>query len=300
MNNIMRFAAGITVFFVIIVFSAGCTPGSAQAKKTPAVQKSAKIADAYDEEISFEDDGFEEPAVKSRTVSRNTDNQGTNDALKRDRFFQTGKASWYGREFHGKTTASGDKFNMYDMTAAHKTLPFGTIIEVTSLDTGKSVEVRVNDRGPYRGQRVLDLSYNAAKNLGMVKEGEAMVGIKIVQEGGAPSGRTAAEPKNSGKNVAAAADFDTEDDFAAEDDSERRGSSSRDSGFSVQAGAFYSSHNANSLKSRIEDITRKKVNVVRDGDFYKVRIDGINSKKEAASIKRELQDNSIDTYVIER
>jgi rare lipoprotein A len=82
-----------------------------------------------------------------------------------------GKASWYGKWHHGRTTANGEKYDMYDMTAAHKSLPFGTKLKVRSLSTGREVRVRVNDRGPYSGDRVLDLSYAAADKLGVVTKG---------------------------------------------------------------------------------------------------------------------------------
>lgn len=92
-----------------------------------------------------------------------------------------GGASWYGPGFHGKTTANGEKFNMYAMTAAHKTLKFGTIVEVTDLDTGKKVRVRINDRGPYAKGRIIDLSKKAAKKLGMIDKGHAQVSLRIIK-----------------------------------------------------------------------------------------------------------------------
>ena len=76
-------------------------------------------------------------------------------------------ASWYGAQFHGKKTANGERFNMYAMTAAHKTLPLSSYAEVTNLKNHRSVIVRINDRGPYHGKRALDLSYAAAKELGI-------------------------------------------------------------------------------------------------------------------------------------
>ncbi len=77
------------------------------------------------------------------------------------------RASWYGAEFHGKRTANGERFNMYAMTAAHKTLPLSSYAQVTNLENHRSVIVRINDRGPFRGRRAMDLSYAAAKELGI-------------------------------------------------------------------------------------------------------------------------------------
>ena len=94
--------------------------------------------------------------------------------------FQVGPASYYGKAHHGKRTASGERFNMYAMTAAHRTLPFGTKIRVTNEDTGKSIIVTVNDRGPYHGRRILDLSQEAARQLGMIKRGVGKVTIERI------------------------------------------------------------------------------------------------------------------------
>jgi rare lipoprotein A len=91
---------------------------------------------------------------------------------------QLGEASFYGKGFHGRKTASGEKFNQHELTAAHPTLPLGTDAKVTNLETGKSVEVEINDRGPYVKGRDLDLSKGAAKELGMTKDGVAPVKIE--------------------------------------------------------------------------------------------------------------------------
>ena len=94
--------------------------------------------------------------------------------------FQQGSASYYGKAHHGKRTASGERFNMHGLTAAHRTLPFGTKLLVTSKDTGKSILVTVNDRGPYHGRRILDLSQEAARQLGMIKLGVGQVTIEKI------------------------------------------------------------------------------------------------------------------------
>lgn len=91
---------------------------------------------------------------------------------------QTGTASWYGPGFHGKETASGETFDQHDMTAAHPTLPLGTEAKVTNLETGQSVHVEINDRGPYVGDRKIDLSQAAARKIGLIKKGVAKVKIE--------------------------------------------------------------------------------------------------------------------------
>ena len=94
-----------------------------------------------------------------------------------------GIASWYGEEFAGKTTANGEIFDPMQLTAAHRTLPFGTVLDVTNVATSRTVRVRINDRGPYVGNRVLDLSYAAAKEIGLVDPGSGNVAMKVVHIG---------------------------------------------------------------------------------------------------------------------
>ncbi|AFZ42407.1 rare lipoprotein A [Halothece sp. PCC 7418] len=91
-----------------------------------------------------------------------------------------GRASWYGSRFHGRRTASGERFNAWAYTAAHRSLPFGTKVRVTNLRNNRAVVVRINDRGPYSGGRVIDLSKAAAQAIGMLRSGTAPVRIEVV------------------------------------------------------------------------------------------------------------------------
>ncbi|HDC92352.1 hypothetical protein DRJ58_02940 [Candidatus Acetothermia bacterium] len=100
--------------------------------------------------------------------------------LRVHRFYEVGIASWYGPGFQGKTTANGELYDMFAYTAAHKTLPFGTVVRVVDLETGRSVVVRINDRGPFIPGRIIDLSYAAAKELGIIARGTARVGLIIL------------------------------------------------------------------------------------------------------------------------
>lgn len=95
---------------------------------------------------------------------------------------QIGLSSWYGKAFHGRQTASGESYDMFQFTAAHKTLPLGTIVKVTNLRNGKWVVCRVNDRGPYVGKRVIDLSYGAAQMLSFRARGVEKVKIEVLEE----------------------------------------------------------------------------------------------------------------------
>jgi peptidoglycan lytic transglycosylase len=131
-------------------------------------------------------------------------------------FAQEGVASWYGRKFNGKPTTSGEPYDMYAMTAAHPTLPIPSYARVTALATGKSVVVRINDRGPFHSNRILDLSYTAAYKLGIVGTGQGRVRVESINP-----------------------------------DSERVGRNVLPSGFYVQLGAFRDLDNARALLARI-------------------------------------------------
>jgi rare lipoprotein A len=91
-----------------------------------------------------------------------------------------GTASYYGGKFHGRKTASGERFNQNGLTAAHKTLPLGTKVRVTNIRNGESVDVKINDRGPYHGGRIIDLSKGAARELGMLGAGTAKVKVEVI------------------------------------------------------------------------------------------------------------------------
>ncbi|MBQ7607557.1 MAG: septal ring lytic transglycosylase RlpA family protein [Desulfovibrionaceae bacterium] len=117
----------------------------------------------------------------SRTTPSNTPSDFTRDTKWMDDGNElAGKASWYGKDFHGGKTASGLRYDMYTFTAAHRTLPLGTVVKVTTLDEGKSVVVCVTDRGPYVRGRVIDLSYAAATQLGLRNKGIGDVNLEII------------------------------------------------------------------------------------------------------------------------
>jgi rare lipoprotein A len=114
-------------------------------------------------------------------------------------FIEDGRASWYGKKFHGRKTSNGEIYNMYAMTAAHKTLPLGVFVKVTNKETGQQAVVRVNDRGPFVAGRIIDLSFAAAKKVGVVGPGTAPVVIEALgyRADGSSSGKTVyTQPKS--------------------------------------------------------------------------------------------------------
>lgn len=104
------------------------------------------------------------------------------EVLSQEPFTQTGVASYYGADFHGKKTSSGEPYNMWALTAAHKTIPLQTLVRVTNLATNLSVLVRINDHGPHLKGRIIDLSRGAAAKIGMIKSGTAKVKVEVVEE----------------------------------------------------------------------------------------------------------------------
>jgi rare lipoprotein A len=172
---------------------------------------------------------------------------------------QTGLASWYGPDFHGKLTSNKEIYDMYDMTAAHRTLPFGTQVMVTNLENGRAATVRINDRGPFVGDRIIDLSYAAARVLGMVGPGTARVRLNIIK---------GASPAPGG------------------------------GGWSVQAGSFISKDNASRLATEIEDrgYAGVKLSEYRTPAqvYYRVRV-GAPDEASARALARRL---NADGYVV--
>ncbi|GAM54610.1 rare lipoprotein A precursor [Vibrio ishigakensis] len=110
-------------------------------------------------------------------------------------FKQKGKASWYGKKFHGHLTSNGETYDMYSMSAAHKTLPIPSYVKVTNLDNGKTAVVRVNDRGPFHDGRIIDLSYAAATKLGVIQSGVANVEIEHIDTSAHKKPKTSSHPK---------------------------------------------------------------------------------------------------------
>lgn len=299
----------VFVLGIVAAVSIGaCAPNKALTRErllgreTPQKQSGDEFVYKYEDadETPFE------PVRKSRVSAdrpiSKTDGQygiredeSADTTPRKEKFFQTGMASWYGREFHGRMTASGERFDMKALTAAHRTLPFGTTVEVKNLDNGETVNVRINDRGPYRKNRILDLSYAAAKQLNMLSDGEARVGIRILGKGAAQKNST--RMKDDIEPVSSRIiDSGTDEEYIENGKTGKDDASGR---YALQAGAFYSKKKAENLKERLASQTKQPVVVVRDNDFYKVRIEGIATRKEAEAHKRRLLKDDISSYVIE-
>ena len=155
-------------------------------------------------------------------------------------FRQRGIASWYGTKFHGRRTSSGETYDMYKMTAAHKTLPLPTYVEVTNLDNNRKVVVRVNDRGPFHDGRIIDLSYTAATRLGIVERGTGNVEIRTLTTNTKATAAVPADSRTTGS-----------------DENRRKGREA----IYIQVGSFSDRTNANILKEKLASLSTHMVTI---------------------------------------
>ena len=123
------------------------------------------------------------PPPEKQEVKKEKSFPETKIEKRESREVQYGVASWYGGEFHGRPTSSGEIYDMYQLTCAHNTLPLGTVVMVTNIENGRSLELKVNDRGPFVKERILDVSYAAAQMLGMWGKGTALVKVEVIVPG---------------------------------------------------------------------------------------------------------------------
>ncbi len=195
-----------------------------------------------------------------------------------------GIASWYGSDFDGKQTACGEEYDMYDFTAAHRTLPLPSYLRVQNLRNGKTVIVKVNDRGPFIDDRLIDLSYAAAKKIGMLDAGTSPVRIFAVSEAEAAN-----YFKNNEKSIFSLGIF------------EKIVNRNKRS-ITLQVGAFSNSDGANSLKKRIESLGVKNVFISKARSkrktFHRVRIGPVKTSKEYEDAIRKLSSLSLDINLI--
>jgi rare lipoprotein A len=190
-------------------------------------------------------------------------------------FRQRGIASWYGKDFHGKKTSNGEIYNMYALTAAHKTLPLGTFVRVHNLENNRRVDVRVNDRGPFVRGRIIDLSYQAAREIGVVGPGTANVEVIALATPATTDGGT---PRA----------YKPVDLYSGN--------------FTFQIGAFVNRENAQRLTAKLnEQYKNAHISVYDRGDqiFYRVRVGQFTTLKQAEAHESILiRDGYIDLFIV--
>lgn len=186
MLKLIRRAILIIVIVVFIAILQGCQSRPSINNTFELENDAAPIAPKI---LSYKEQTPENLPL-SRYGNRATytvDGKSYNVLLTAKGYKEQGTASWYGTKFHKKYTSSGDKYDMYELTAAHKTLPLPTYVKVKNLENGKSAIVKINDRGPFHDDRVLDLSYAAAKKLGIFQNGTARVEVQSISTSIAPA-----------------------------------------------------------------------------------------------------------------
>ncbi len=211
----------------------------------------------------------------------------------------TGIASWYGPNFHAKKTSNGEVYDMYGMTAAHKTLPMNTMLKVNNLENGKTVIVRVNDRGPFVGTRIIDLSNTAARKIDMVKKGTAKVRITVlgyngrIEDGFSPIDQMPV--KNTQRVIEPLLDIKPIEKITS------KNKAIASDAFNIQVGAFSRKEGALATKRKYESLLNNKYNIVikethiNSKLLHKVYISGFNSYDQAQLFK-DL--NTLDGSVI--
>lgn len=187
-------------------------------------------------------------------------------------YAERGIASWYGTKFHGRRTSSGEPYDMYQMTAAHKTLPLPTYARVTNLRNGRSIVVKINDRGPFHENRIIDLSYAAAKKLDIAQTGTGLVEVQAID-----TGKPGATPMMVVNSPAAAQD---------------------NPDLYLQVGAFSSESNAQRMQRRLRDMQLDNIRVMAGTSqataIYRVRIGPIATVEQADQIARLLVDEGME------
>ncbi len=185
---------------------------------------------------------------------------------------EKGDASWYGKPYHGRRTASGEIYNMHQMTAAHRSLPFGTEVRVERRDTGAEVEVRITDRGPFIKGRIIDLSFAAAKVIGLDIDGVAPVKLKVL-------GRSRKQRSGATEGPSSSSDGDHCS--------------------WVQVGAFSSSTNAARAVERLKDRGEKALAMEGPDGLERVRVGPFQSEKKAEKALRRLVDEWPSARIVE-
>lgn len=202
---------------------------------------------------------------------------------------QTGKASFYADKFEGHLTANGEKYRHSRLTAAHKTLPFGTRLRVTNLENSKTVEVVVNDRGPYVDGRIIDLSKSAAEALGFINQGLTEVKLEVIDSG---------DGKGGGLNVPI--------DHVAIDEKEFYSFNTKritPSGFGVQIGTFQELVNlmrlAENLKASYQKKVTVQVKVVNGVKYYGLLLGQFPSREKATTFRDQIKKKFPDAFLVE-
>jgi rare lipoprotein A len=202
---------------------------------------------------------------------------------------QEGKASYYADKFEGRSTASGEKYKHTKFTAAHKSLPFGTKIKVTNIKNNKSVEVRINDRGPYVDGRIIDLSKSAAEQLGFINDGIVDVKIEVIDAGDGKGGGLVKPIDNVSVDEKEFYEFNVE--------------RVDPNGFGVQIGSFRELANlvrlADNLKSSYQKEVTVQVKLISGIKYYTIVVGSFKNREKATDFKFKMQKRYPDAFIVD-
>ncbi|MCK2044959.1 septal ring lytic transglycosylase RlpA family protein [Chromohalobacter moromii] len=215
-------------------------------------------------------------------------------------YVEEGDASWYGTKFQGYDTASGEPYDMYKMSAAHRTLPLPTYVRVTNLDNRRSVIVRVNDRGPFHGDRLIDLSYAAAARLDILGHGTGHVRVEAIDpEQWAEQHKRSTESASQGEVAQVSSGVPTQgatNEASAADAPQQAPVAERQDGTGqyVQVAAMSSAARAKALEKRLQGQVSRPVRVREEASVYRVQVGPVHDASHIDSIKAELQAAGFD------
>lgn len=222
----------------------------------------------------------------------------------------TGIASWYGPDFHAKKTSNGETYNMYDMTAAHKTLPMNTVVRVDNLENGRATTVRINDRGPFVSGRIIDLSNKAAHQIDMVGKGTATVKITVLGYNGQINNNNISDISNKNETLTLnnSTDYlELKDDTITSTEVSNLGKqvegsknsinfSTVSGSFNIQVGAFSLVDGAKKTQNSYQQrFPSRKVEYIQNGGIYRVFIRGFGSYEDAQNFKNS---NNITNAIV--
>jgi rare lipoprotein A len=232
-----------------------------------------------------------EPEQDSTAENENKTTSGGTQEIEKE-FFQAGEASWYGPDFHGKRTANGEIYDMDKLTAAHKELPFHTLVEVENIDNRKQVIVRINDRGPFIKDRVIDLSKKAAQRLGMVKTGTAPVRLRIIKASDIGKRERRVPVENKPPVLADESSAVSVHPLPVQPQPSAR--------FFLQAGAFSQRENALQMQEHLKDVLPDlDFSVHYDNGLYKVLSKRVSTREQAEQLKQRLSENGFESFIKE-
>lgn len=228
-------------------------------------------------------------------------------------FVQKGIGSWYGKKFHGRKTSSGEPYDMYKMTAAHPTLPIPSYSRITNLDNGKQVIVRINDRGPFHSNRIIDLSYTAALKLGYLGKGSGLLQVEHLrpeeieqiarsrQDGGEPGNNISqGQPLQPNVNDYPPLTLDASETSAPVS----APTAPSLTGYYLQLGSFAQEHNAKAMRAQYALTWADKLppaQVVQKDTFYRIYAGPFTSRRQAAEAAQKMQESGAPKpLIIER